>query len=140
MKELLILLRSLQLYAHSCHHLAARVVFTQDHEMLADIYNGAESDYDSVAERIVGTMGEEQLPSLGEQMKAVFAKVNTLPLVGVKENSIMFETILQLEKEICACVASTVASGVSEGTKQLIGDICNRLEVEQYKISRRLKK
>jgi DNA-binding ferritin-like protein len=108
--------------------------------MLADIYNAAESDYDAVAERIIGTMGEEQLPSLSEQMKAVFAKVNTLPLVGVKENSVMFETILQLEKEICAAVTAAVASGVSEGTKQLIGDICNRLEVEQYKISRRLKK
>jgi DNA-binding ferritin-like protein len=139
MKELQILLRSLQLYAHSCHHLAARVVFLQDHEFLAEIYNAAETDYDAISERIIGMMGEEQYPSLGEQMKAVFAKVKDLPLAGIKQNAVMFNAILQLEQEICAACAQAIASGVSEGTKQLIGDICNRLEVEQYKIKQRVK-
>jgi DNA-binding ferritin-like protein len=140
MKELQILLRALQLYAHSCHHLAARVVFMQDHDMLADIYTAAETDYDAISERIIGIQGEEQYPSLGEQMKAVFAKVNGLPLMGLKENSAMFEAILQLEQEICAAAQTAIAAGMSEGTKQLVGDVCNRLEVEQYKIKRRLKK
>ena len=136
MKELAVMLRVLQIYAHQAHQVVGRVVFVQDHEMLADIYTAAEKDYDDVIERIIGLMGEENIPSMQEISQ------NIAGLPGIeKENSAYFEKILQIEKGICAHIEMLAKSEqITQGTLQLIGDICNRLEKEQYKIKRRLKK
>ena len=135
MKELAVMLRLLQMYAHQAHQLVGKAVFMSDHEMLADIYTAAEKDYDDVIERIIGTVGEEAIPSLQEIGQ------NVAGLSGAeKENSAYFERILQIEKGICSHIEALAKSGISQGTLQLVGDICNRLEKEQYKIKRRLKK
>jgi DNA-binding ferritin-like protein len=134
-KELAIMLRILQLYAHQAHQIVGKAVFMPDHDLLADIYTAAEKDYDDVIERIIGLTGEQNIPSMQEIAQ------NVAKLPGVeKENSAYFEKILQIEMGICSHIESLAKSGISQGTLQLVGDICNRLEKEQYKIKRRLKK
>lgn len=141
MKEIALLLRALKLYAHQAHNLCGRVAFHQDHEFFAEVYEAAENDYDGVVERIIGLFGEEKAPTLAEEMSFIGQKVSNLPQMGVKENSAFYQVILQLEMEICAKIAAYCKSGqCSPGTEQLLGDVCNRLETEQYKIKQRLKK
>jgi DNA-binding ferritin-like protein len=139
MKELAITLRCLQLYAHNAHNLVARIVFMQDHEMLGEIYTAAEGDYDSVIERIIGLYGSEQV-NLVEIQHMACQKMATLPSV-VKENSMYFQAILQLESDICTKVNELVrGQKVTVGTEQMIGDIADRSEVRQYKLKQRIKK
>lgn len=139
MKELLVHLRAMQLFAQNAHHLVGRVPFFQDHDFFGDAYDQHASDYDSVAERIVGLFGEEQL-ALSGILQEVYAKLHKAPSVGVSENSAFFIYQLQLEKELCQKIAEVCAAGASEGTKQLIGDIADKSEARQYKIQRRIKK
>lgn len=141
MKELQILLRSLQLYAHQAHNLCARIVFHQDHEMFAEIYTKAESDYDSITERAIGLSGEEAVCSLQELLQGCFSKLSSIQDKSVKENSIYYQVILSLIKEINAKIEPLCKSGsLTQGTIQMLGDIADKNEVLLYKINQRLKK
>lgn len=140
MYDLLVALRAHQLLAHNYHHLCARVPFHQDHEFFGSVYTAADSDYDDVAERIVGLEGEAKL-NLQPLMAAVVAKIGQSPSVGVKENSVFYEVLLKGEMDICAKVKILIDNKlVSRGTEQLIGDIANKSEVRQYKMKQRLKR
>jgi len=139
MQALLIHLRAMNLFAHSAHNLVGRVPFHQDHEFFGEIYPIFNSDYDDVAERIIGLFGESSL-NINDILSKVLAKVQTLPSIGVKENSLYYQVQLKLEQELCSLIAQIIASGASEGTKQLLGDICNASESRQYKIKQRIKK
>jgi DNA-binding ferritin-like protein len=140
MKELKILLRSLQLYAHMAHNLCARVVFQQDHEFFASVYEAADNDFDAVMERCIGLYGEDSVPSLTEQLQMISAIIANMPTKGVKENSVFYMNILDIEQKIVAKATEVIKSGATQGTTQLLGDICNRLEVEMYKIKQRVRK
>lgn len=137
MKELAILLRSMQLYGHNAHNLVARIVFFSDHEFLGELYKGYEDDYDDVVERIIGLTGSCDL--LDIQLGACEV-LKTLPL-PLKENGQLLEQILLLEKHLCQKIdLLSNTPGISQGTIQLIGDIANKSEVRQYKLQQRLKK
>lgn len=139
MKELLILLRSMQLFNHSAHHLVARAPFAADHELFGSFYSELDGEYDSVAERAIGKLGPEAA-NLGQIVAGVAAKLHGVPSTELKENSQFFEISLRLEKELCDLISSVIKAGVSEGTRQRLGDICDRSEVRQYKIQQRIKK
>ena len=139
MKDLAIHLRCLQLYAHNAHNTVARIVFMQDHEFLAEIYSAAEGNYDDVIERIIGLHGSEAL-DLKEVQIAAVQKLSTYPS-QVKENSVFFQVILQMEKHTCELVEQLVRNNmVSVGTEQMIGDIADKSEIRQYKLQQRIKK
>lgn len=141
MKDLAILLRSINLYAHSAHNLCARIPFFQDHEFFNEIYTGADSAYDDVVERLVGTIGEESVPSLKEQLQAISQILEQLPEKNVKENSVYFQILLEKNKMVCSKIEELCASGsLSQGTIQMLGNIADKFEVIQYKIKQRLKK
>ena len=136
MKDLLVLLKTLNLFAHNAHNLASRVVFNQDHEFLAEIYEAADSNYDDVVERHIGLMGELNLAEIDA---AAAMKNKTLPQGN--DNASKLQTCLTLEKQICVLCEQLVRSKqLTVGTEQLLGDICNTSEARQYKLSRRLLK
>lgn len=138
MKEIAISLRCLQLYAHNAHNLVSRMVFFQDHEFLGEVYSAAESNYDSVIERIIG-LGQEEL-DLSQLQVLACTKMTKLPM-QVSENLTFMQVILQLEKEISGLIEQKVKSGsCSVGTEQLLGDIADKSEVRQYKLKQRIKK
>lgn len=140
MLQLAICLRALQLYSHHAHNLCARVVFHQDHEFFADVYGFAETSYDDVIERIIGTQGESASLELKGILKGVYAKLDKFPDVGVKENKIFYAAILDQKKYILDELETLCQSPeLSEGTKQMLGNIADKMEVFVYKIQQRLK-
>lgn len=136
MNELAIQLRLMQLYTHNCHNLVARMVFMQDHEMLGDLYSKYEEIYDGIIERMIG-LG---LPvNLNQVQILAVQQLQQLPN-EVKENKQCFQLILQMEKQLCAKIESLIQQvKLSEGTRQMLGNICDESESRQYKLGQRVK-
>lgn len=137
MLELAIALRALQFYSHHAHHIVARAVFFQDHEVLGEIYAKAESDYDNVIERFIGTKGAE---ALDEQsvLSAAVQKCGTFPLKGVTENKVVLSACLQQIKDINAKIELLCkVPGVTQGSIQMVGNIADANEVLMYKLQQR---
>lgn len=139
MKSILVCLRAMQLFAHSAHNLVSRTPFHQDHEFFGEVYSAMEGDYDDVIERIIGLYGEDSL-ELKSLLVEVHNKLQDAPSVGVKENSVFYVYLLDKEKYLCSEISNYLKSPVSPGVEQLLGDICNKSEMRQYKIKQRLKK
>lgn len=113
--------------------------FHQDHEFFSDVYTFADGAYDSVIERIIGTKGEEGL-HLKIILKGVYSKLDNKPDVGVTENKQFYLAILEQQNYINQEINTLCKSEeVSEGTRQLIGDIADKLEVLIYKTKMRIK-
>jgi DNA-binding ferritin-like protein len=138
MKDLIIQLRTMQLFAHNAHNLMAHLVFFSDHAFFADTYSALEDDYDAVVERTLGVEGEKATP-LNTILKEVAIKLSKLPCLGIKENSVFFKAQLKLEQELCTMIAGLYPT-ISAGTQQLIGEIANQSEIRQYKIKQRITK
>ena len=138
MLELIVTLRASQLFLHHAHLLAKGSLFTQDHEYLSALYSEMESEFDSVSERLIGLGGEQQL-NLQQLMAKVNEKLKSCPSTEAKENKVFFQKQLEFEKSICAQAEAICKQPISEGTKQLIGEVANKSEIRQYKLSRRVK-
>jgi len=139
MKELLIILRSGHLYAHSAHLLVSRVPFFQDHGFFGEVYAELADDYDSIAERIIGLHGESDLDLL-PLIDTIHKKLKNAPSVGVKENKDFFKFQLKIEEEIYAEGDKICKDRkTTEGTRNLVADIMDRSEKRQYKIKQRIK-
>jgi DNA-binding ferritin-like protein len=138
MKELLYLLRAMQIYAQSAHHLVKGTPFHSDHSFFGDVYSEIADDFDDVAERIVGLYGEEPL-SLQPMMSAVTAKLMDAPSVGAEDNKTFYMHQLKMEDSLCKIIQKIIMAGVNPGTEQLIGEICNKSEMRKYKIKQRMK-
>jgi DNA-binding ferritin-like protein len=139
MLDLAVSLLCLKLYAHKAHHVAARVAFIPDHEMLGEIYEMADSHYDDVLERFIGTHGDE---ALDEQrvIEAAVQKCAKYPIKGVKENKEYFKVCIESLNEINSKIEALCKKPeISQGTIQLVGDIANKNEVILYKIKQRCK-
>lgn len=138
MKELLILLRAMQIYAQNAHQLVKGTPFHSDHAFFGDVYNEVAGDFDDLAERIIGLYGEEPL-ALQPMLASVVAKLSDAPSVGVDDNKIFYMHQLKMEDSLCKIVERIIAAGVNPGTEQLIGEICNKSEMRKYKIKQRMK-
>jgi len=138
MKELMYLLRSMQIYSQSVHHLVKGTPFHSDHSFFGDVYSALAGDFDDVAERIVGLYGEEPL-NLQDMLQAVAMKLTDAPSVGVQDNKVFYAYQLKMEDKLKGLVKQIVASGVSPGLEQLVGDIANKSEMRCYKIKQRMK-
>lgn len=139
MKDLLIHLRAMNIFAHSAHNLVARTPFHSDHLFFGDTYEALDADYDAVIERMIGLYGEEGA-ELSSIMAAVAQKLAGVPSVGVKENSMFYAKLLQMEQELCSMITKLISAKVSPGTEQTLGTICEKSEIRQYLIKQRIKK
>lgn len=138
MKELLYLLRAMQFYAHSCHHLVKGTPFHADHSFFGDVYSELEGDFDSVAERIIGLYGEESL-ELQSVLNGAMSKIADAPSIGVTDNKVYYQYLYKLDEKLKALIKQIISTGVSPGTEQLIGNIADKCEVRCYKVKQRLK-
>lgn len=138
MKELLVLLRAMQIFAQNAHHVVKGTPFHSDHGFFGDVYEEVAGDFDSLAERIVGLYGEEPL-ALQPMMAAVVARLGDAPSVGVEDNKVFYVHQLKMEDSLCKLVERIISAGVNPGTEQLIGEICNKSEIRKYKIKQRIK-
>lgn len=138
MKELLILLRAMQLYAQSAHHLVKGTPFHSDHAFFGSVYEEVAGDFDDLAERIIGLYGEEPM-ALQPLLVSVVNKLSDAPSTGVEDNKVFYAHQLKMEDSLCKLVEKIVMAGVNPGTEQLIGEICNKSEMRKYKIKQRMK-
>lgn len=138
MKELLVLLRAMQIFSQSAHHLVKGSSFHSDHSFFGDVYEQVAGDFDSLAERIVGLYGEEHL-ALQPMLTAVVAKLSDAPSIAVEDNQTFYSHQLKMEESLCKLVEKIIAAGVYPGTEQLIGEIANKAEMRKYKIKQRMK-
>jgi DNA-binding ferritin-like protein len=136
MKEIATILRTLQLFAHNCHNLVKGPMFFADHEFLGELYPVYEKSYDSIVERALGLGLEPDLVDLTVDAAQMLPIFNPM-----KENRECFEAILKLEISLCRQIETYLASTkVSEGTKQLLGTICDESEARMYQIRQRIKR
>jgi DNA-binding ferritin-like protein len=138
MKELMYLLRAIRIYSQNAHHLVKGTPFHSDHNFFGDVYNEVGGDFDDVAERIIGLYGEEHL-NLQNMLQAVVAKLVDAPSTGVSDNKVFYEYQFKMEDKLKNLIKQIIASGVSPGVEQLIGDIANKSEMRCYKIKQRMK-
>lgn len=132
-------LRTMHVFYHQAHHMVKGSSFFGDHEALLGFYKQLEDSYDSVVERTIMLTGPEYI-----DLKVILNRVeNTLamypPLHQIKDNKEIFIIALDLERELCAMCQAQIEHGTTEGTKQLLGDICNQSEMRQYKIDQRIR-
>lgn len=137
MKEIAVLLRAMQLYAHNAHNLVKGSLFFQDHDFLGELYPMYEADYDSVIERMIGLGSSPDLVQI--QIDAV-EHLKQHPSM-FQENKECLKLILAMEQSLCSLVEAIIqGSNPSEGTRQMLGNICDLSESRQYKINQRVSK
>lgn len=138
MKHLLALLRAMNLFTHSAHNLCAGPMFFQDHEFFGVVYAEIELDYDMLAERTIGVIGEEPL-ELSELIKEAAQILSDCPSVGVDDNRTFYKHLLAYEMKLNNVVENICrVKGVSQGTIQLLGNIADKSEARVYKIKQRI--
>jgi DNA-binding ferritin-like protein len=139
MFKLLVQCRAMQMFYHSAHNLASKVAFFGDHSAFGDFYSALEGDYDSVIERAIGTSGPE-IANLQRIIAAVHEKCMGCPSTEAKDNKVLFEHSLAMEKELQGIATLIIRSpGTSEGTKNLVAQIADDSESRCYKIKQRIK-
>jgi len=131
MEELSKILRTMQFYTHIAHNLTSGDTFFSDHAFLGDLYAAYEVHYDDVVERMIGLGMPIDLPAVHlEAAKAV----STMKTGDAQK---FFKEILSMEKSLVVDITDAI-EGNSEGTSQLLGEICNQSEMRQYKLKQRL--
>ena len=139
MFDLLVLTRSMQLFAHSAHFFVARSIFFQDHAFFSEVYQDAEKYFDMITERMIG-LGIEKDLDLQNVLSKVQSKLKTAPSVTSKENKDFFTYLMsQVDEGLGLIETICKDKDCSQGTMDMVAGIGSDFEVLKYKISRRLK-
>jgi DNA-binding ferritin-like protein len=132
-----VLLRGGQLYAHHCHNNVKGLTFSQDHDFFGDLYPAYEAAYDGCVERYIGLTGK---PADTIQLGCdALDLVGDLPKDCGENNHAFYQGVLHVEVALCKYIESCIKAPMSEGTKQMLGNLADESEVRQYKIKQRLK-
>ena len=130
MEETAKTLRFMQFYAHEAHNLCSGETFFSDHDFLGGLYPVYEDAYDSIIERMIGLDMEVDICGINIDASEL---VESAKFKNVKTS---FQTLLKTEKLLCKTIEEYLDK-YSEGTKQLLGEICNQSEIRQYKLTQR---
>ena len=131
-------LRLMQLFYHNCHNLVGRQSFFSDHDAFSSFYTEMESEYDGVAERIVGLFGTHAL-DVKKQIQDIATRLQQLPCSDAKNNKVYFDKALVLEQELCAGLDAKIKDPkTTEGTRDMLASLASASEVRQYKLKQRV--
>lgn len=133
MKNLAIIFRTAQLYAHNSHNLAYGETFFQDHKFLGKLYPVYEEAYDGIVERMIGLGQSVDLPSITQKAAAAVSKVH-----DEGESYDCFASLLEIEQTICKEIENTIQDCTC-GTQNLLQGLADESEMRQYKLGQRLK-
>lgn len=125
-------LLTLRLFAQRAHHDTQGLTFFADHEMFGKFYEAYDAAYDSVVERAVGLGSKMDLAKLGMDAatKAAFHPNEHSP-------EKLFADLLSGEKNLCAVLVSEMPKA-TEGTKNLLAQLCDDSEQRQFLIQKRI--
>jgi len=131
-KELAIVLRSAQFYAHHAHNIAKGATFFEDHEFFGELYSAYEEAYDGVIERMIGLDQNPSIDEIGMQaMKMASGHKSSA-------NRDCFEYLLEFEQTIVE-MCKRFNGSASLGTQNMLQGLADHSEMRQYKIKQRLK-
>lgn len=131
MIKIIILLRAMQFFAHNAHNLAKGKTFFQDHEFLGGLYPTYEKAYDAVVERAMGLDMQVDLKSVTKIAADISSSAS---------DAMPFTSILEMEQTLCNGVEEVLQEQLhTEGTKQLLGTLCDESEARQYQLKQRIK-
>lgn len=133
MKELAILFRCMQLYAHNSHNLVSGSEFFSDHEFLGGLYPVYETAYDNLVERMIGLDELSEAELLEIQMKAFSLLKQIKHSSNSKE---IFKTLITCEEEVQSLCGKIKGSA---GTLNLVQQLADDSEVRSYKLKQRSK-
>jgi len=128
MVDLLIMFRTLNLYAHHAHNMCYGKNFLEDHAFFAEIYAFADESYDSIIERMIGMDQDVDL-------KKIISESHEL----IEEMSDSYMKTCLVMIEITLKGIAEQDKGASPGTKNMLEGIADALEVFVYKIKRKMK-
>lgn len=134
MNDLATYLRFMQFYSHICHNVTSGATFFEDHEFFATLYGDYEGIYDGVVERCIGLGISIDLFDAHQKAMKLLDAVKYTKAVATD----MFKQVLDQEQKLCDHIKTLIPSQ-SEGTRQFLGDICDKSEVRQYKLKQRIK-
>ena len=133
MKNVAILLRALQLYAHEAHNKhCGGCNFLQNHEFLGELYAAFESDYDSVVERIIGLTGDCDIDSITESAAEIACKAKTGDALTA------FAVLMATENNL-RDLCTKENKSATLGTQNLLQGIADKSEMRHYKYQQLLK-
>lgn len=136
LEKIAVILRGGQIYAQHAHNFSCGTPFHSDHNFFGDVYDAYADAYDSVIERSIG-LGAR--PNGLEIARKGITAVSEFPLECENDNRAFYQALALIEQELCSAIESCCKSNrYSEGTIQLIGELCNQSEMRQYKIRQRL--
>jgi DNA-binding ferritin-like protein len=129
--ELATLFRAVNLYTHHAHNMTSGATFMQDHTFFNEVYGLADTFYDDLIERHIGTVDDKI--DLCEIIKNSYELIEQM-------NDDFYETTLVLLKEAVSNIDDMCKnSGLSMGTQNMIQGQADQIEVLIYKVGRRLK-
>ena len=132
-----VLFRAAQLYAHHAHNHVQGKTFHEDHDFFGGLYPAYEAAYDGCIERCLSLQGKPiNTISLASDAVDILSDLPSMP--GDCNNG-FYTGVLHLEKAICTYIESCTKTPMSEGTRQMLGNLADESEVRQYKIKQRLK-
>lgn len=79
MKDLIALVRMMNLYYHHLHNISHGVSFSSDHEMMSEFYTQLEGSYDSLIERYIGLGDEADKACLLQIIKDAHSVLEDIP-------------------------------------------------------------
>lgn len=136
MKDSIVLLRTLNLYYHHLHNVACGCSFAADHDMLAKLYVQLDAEYDMLVERFIGIGNELTRDIAVDILKESSEFMMNMPdSMGSVDMVAHFNFALQLESYLCSSLSNM--ENHSEGTKNLLQDLCDKSEGRQYLLKRR---
>lgn len=134
MEDIAMLLRAMQLFAHSAHNMASGPNFFADHAKLGELYETYEEGYDAVIERLIGLGEEPDICDINKKAADMASRCG-----DCCPQDVAFGTILSMEKELRE-ECKDAQKGQSIGTVNFLQGLADESEQRQYLIGQRLKK
>lgn len=137
MEKLACLFRAANLYAHSAHNQIRGATFFSDHEFLEELYGDYTAAYDKTVEQMIGL---QMSPNVVTITRCACDTMAALPDPAAFSSDVIFATLLKLEVEIQAEIA-TLYESADIGTENILAQFAEDSQHRgNYKIGQRLKK
>lgn len=124
--------RFLQFYTHMAHNTIKGETFFVDHPELGSLYATYEGIYDGLIERAIGL--DEKIDILKAHKIASNTFEQSKKPQTFKE---CFGDLLKYEQYVVKQIEEMLPE-YSEGSKQMLGNLCDQSEMRQYKFKQRI--
>jgi len=123
------LFRIINLYTHHAHNLTKGQSFLEDHDFFGSLYEMADTCYDDLIERYIGTVGDNV------DLKNIVAE--SYKVISKLDNDFFPNTLVLFKNALSRLDSLCKSPSLSEGTKNLLQGKADEIEVIIYKLKRK---